>query len=249
MRKSHKLIWEKYFIEAWGLGVFMISACSVTLLLEHPQSVLHSAIPSAFIRRFVMGLCMGITAWKILDSKWGKKSGAHINPAVTLTMYRLGKINGKDTLAYIIFQFAGGTAGVLVVALLTGNLIQEEHVMYAVTVPGKEGILAAMAGEIIIAFCMMSMVMITMHNQKWTTHTSRLAGLLVMGNVIFESPYSGFGMNPARTFASALPSGVWTSYWMYALVPVVTMMVTAEIFSQYFKYAIKLRALNRVKHL
>jgi aquaporin Z len=79
-------------MEAAGLGAFMVSACLFATLLEYPGSAVREALSAATLRRVLMGLAMGLTAIVIIYSPWGKQSGAHINPAVTLTFLRLGKI-------------------------------------------------------------------------------------------------------------------------------------------------------------
>src|SRR6185436_13047471 len=89
--------WPEYLIEAWALGMFMISAACVTALLEHPASPVHQVIPNAFARRALIGLAMGLTAIALIYSPWGQRSGAHMNPATTLTFLRLGKITLWDT--------------------------------------------------------------------------------------------------------------------------------------------------------
>ena len=86
--------WPEYLIEATGLGLFMVSACVFATLLEHPGSPVRQAITDATLRRIPMGLAMGATAMAIVDSRWGQRSGAHLNPAVTLTFWHLGKVAG-----------------------------------------------------------------------------------------------------------------------------------------------------------
>ena len=56
---------------------------------------------------------MGLTAMGLIYSPWGKRSGAHMNPSVTLTFWRLGKITPDDALLYMAFQFLGGWLGVV----------------------------------------------------------------------------------------------------------------------------------------
>jgi aquaporin Z len=82
----------EYAIEAALLGLFMIAACGFTVLLEHPASPVRHTLPDPVIRRMLMGLAMGSTAVTLIYSPWGKRSGAHMNPAVTLTFARLGKV-------------------------------------------------------------------------------------------------------------------------------------------------------------
>jgi aquaporin Z len=88
--------WPEYLMEAWGLGTFMVSAGLVTTLLEYPHSPIEQAIGSPDLRRVLIGLAMGFTAIAIIYSPWGKRCGAHLNPAVTLTFLRLGKIKALD---------------------------------------------------------------------------------------------------------------------------------------------------------
>ena len=86
---------------------FMLSAGVFATLLEYTASPIHQAIPDPLARRVLMGLAIAI-----IYSPWGKQSGAHINPAVTLTFFRLGKVEPPDILFYVTAQFAGGLAGV-----------------------------------------------------------------------------------------------------------------------------------------
>ena len=76
------------------LGAFMVSACVFSVILEFRGSPVRYAMDSAILRRLVGGIAMGLTAIGIVYSPWGKQSGAHINPAFTLTFFRLGKIKG-----------------------------------------------------------------------------------------------------------------------------------------------------------
>ena len=89
MLDALKQHWPEYLMEAACLGVFMISACTFGVVFEYPGSPVHQAIPDPFLRRVLMGLAMGVTAVGIIFSPWGKQSGAHMNPSVTLTFFRL----------------------------------------------------------------------------------------------------------------------------------------------------------------
>ena len=109
-------------MEAWGLGMFMVSAGLFTILLEYAGSPVHQAITDPDVRRALIGLAMGLTAIGIIYSPWGQQSGAHLNPAVTLTFMRLRKVAVWDALFYIIAQIAGGTLGVVLVALTLGKI-------------------------------------------------------------------------------------------------------------------------------
>ena len=68
-------------------------------------------VPSAALRRAVMGVAMGVTAVMIIHSRMGKRSGAHFNPAITLTYLRLGKIGVWDAWGMWWGSLWGGVLG------------------------------------------------------------------------------------------------------------------------------------------
>jgi aquaporin Z len=223
--KNH---WPEYMIEAWCLGTFMVSACFFGVLLFYPASPLIGL--SFLFRNTLMGLAMGATAIAIICSPWGKRSGAHFNPAVTLTFLRLGKIRPDDAFFYVLFQFIGGVVGVLISYLVLGGLLADSAVNFVVTVPGSYGVGAAFAAEVIISFLMMTMILFTSNSPRCQRLTPIFAGCLVAAYISVESPISGMSMNPARTFASAAVAGSWTSWWIYFVAPPIAMLTASEFF-------------------
>ena len=94
---------------------------------------------------------MGATAILLIYSPWGKQSGAHMNPAITLTFTRLGKVAPRDALAYMVAQFAGGLAGVLIARMALGGRLAHPSVDYAATLPGPWGASVAFVAEAAIS--------------------------------------------------------------------------------------------------
>jgi aquaporin Z len=224
--------WKHYLQEALGLAIFMISACFFGALLEGKGAALQLAIQNDFLRTVIMGVMMGSTAVFIFYSPWTSPSGSHINPAVTLTFLRLGKMCRWDAIFFIIFQFIGGTMAVYIMQMLIGSILTAPPVNSVATVPGKAGVWPALATEFMIAFITMSMVLFTSVNACLKKYTRMIAGCLVCVYVIVAGPISGFGMNPARSFASALPAHIWTASWIYMIVPITGMLCAAEFFLQ-----------------
>lgn len=221
--------WPEYLMEAAGLGIFMISAGVFTILFEYPASPVHQAMPSSFLRRSLIGLAMGLTAIGIIYSPWGKRSGAHLNPAVTLSFLRLGKIQAWDAGYYIAAQFLGGLAGVVLVELFFPSAFRAPEVAYVATIPGANGPWGAFAAEVLISFGLMSMVLAVSNAPHLNRFTGLFAGVLVFLYITFEAPQSGMSMNPARTFASALPGGIWNDIWIYFTAPFVGMLGAVEV--------------------
>lgn len=222
--------WPEYLIEAWALGTFMISAGSFATLLFYPGSPVYLLIPNGFLRGFVMGIAMGITAIAHVYSPWGKRSGAHMNPAVTLAFFRLGKLAPWDALFYILAQFMGGLIGVWLVAIVLRTAFTDLPVGYAVTVPGQWGWPAALFAELVMAFGLMLMVLIVSNHKHLSPFTGVFAGLLVATYITFVAPISGMSINPARSFASALPAHVWTAFWIYYFAPPLAMLAAVELY-------------------
>jgi aquaporin Z len=222
--------WPEYLMEAAGLGLFMISAAVVTTVLEHPGSSLHNLLPDAAARRLLIGLVMGLTAVGLIYSPWGKRSGAHFNPAVTVTFLRLGKIGTVDAVCYVLAQFIGGTVGLLLGAIAIGMAIEHPAVNYVVTVPGNGGVATAFAAEAAISFGLMLVVLLVSNRPMLNAWTGLFAGCLVATYITVEAPLSGMSMNPARTFASALPAHLWTAFWLYLTAPLLGMLLAAECY-------------------
>jgi aquaporin Z len=239
----------EYLMEAALLGLFLIAASLFSILFEYPQSPIHQAIPNGDLRRFFVGIVMGITSIALIYSPWGKQSGAHMNPAVTLTFYRLGKVKSQDALFYVLFQCLGGLAGVYIVAFVLGQAFSQPPINYIVTVPGALGFVGALLGEWAIAFLMMMMVLLTSNRKTLNRHTGLFSGFLVMLYVTFEAPLSGFSMNPARSLASALPAHIWTDFWLYLTVPPLGMLSAAGLYTYWFgDRAVKCAKLHHENH-
>lgn len=222
--------WPEYLIEGFGLGLFMISACVFTTLLQHPASPLPQMIPDPVVRRVLMGLAMGATAVALTYSRFGKRSGAHLNPSTTVTFFRLGKVAPVDALFYIVSQFAGGVAGVLAARVILHPWIAHPSVNYVVTVPGQYGALWAFAAEAVITFILMSVILSVSNTRALNRYTGLIAGFLVMTYISIEAPISGMSMNPARTFGPALFTQLWDTLWIYFTAPPLGMLLAAELY-------------------
>jgi aquaporin Z len=211
--------WPEYAIEAAALGMFMVSGCAFGVLLQNLDG-----LPS----RILGGIAMGLTAVSIISSPWGQRSGAHMNPALTMTFFSLGKIAGWDALFYVIAQFAGGAAGVLLSGMVLGPALA--RVQFVATVPGPEGPWVAFAAEFAISFLLVSVVLNTSNSRRLTRFTPWIAGFLVAIFISVESPLSGMSMNPARTVASAFSARVWTAIWVYFVAPILAMLSAGQVY-------------------
>jgi len=230
MEQRYNDHWPEYLMEAGGLCLFMVSACVFTTMLEHPGSPIRQRLGSAFLRRMIIGVGMGLTAIGLIYSPWGKQSGAHLNPSVTITFFRLGKLARADALFYVLAQFAGATAGVLASSFLLNRWISHPAVNYAVTVPGAAGTAIAFGAELLISFLLMTVILFVSNSNTLPAFTGFIAGILVATYITLESPLSGMSMNPARTLGSAALSHTWKAWWIYFTAPPIGMLAAGELY-------------------
>jgi aquaporin Z len=220
--------WPEYAMEAALLGTFMLSACLFATLLFYPGWPVARLIPDPFHRRMLMGVAMGSTAVALNYSPWGKQSGAHYNPAVTLTFARLGKIAPFDAVAYVGAQFVGAVLGVLLAGLIVRGMLADSSVHYAVTRPGSSGVMVAFIAEAVISCILMTVVLTVSNRANLARFTGLCAGILVAAFITFEAPLSGMSMNPARTVGSGFWAHDWTALWIYFIAPPLGMLLAAE---------------------
>jgi aquaporin Z len=232
--RTSALHWPEYLIEAAALGAFMVSAAAWAAVLYHPASPVARAISNVLMRRALMGFAMGSTAVAIVYSRWGQRSGAHMNPAVTLTFFRLGKVARPDFIGYVAAQFAGAIAGISLAAAVLGSIASDPSVNYVTTVPGPTGTVVAFLAEAAISFVLMTTVLTVSNDRRFARFTGLCAGLLVWTYIIVEAPLSGMSMNPARTFGPALLARASPSLWIYFTAPPLGMLLAAELFVRRF---------------
>jgi aquaporin Z len=230
MIKAVRGHWPEYLMEAAGLGVFMISAGFFATIIEYPGSPIRQTITDPLLRRFLVGIAMGLTAIGIIYSPWGKQSGAHINPSVTLTFFRLGKVKPWDAVFYIVAHFVGGLAGVFLVYALIKEPFADPNINFIVTIPGTGGPIIAFMAELVISFILMMVVLVATNTQHLARFTGLFAGFLVATYITVEAPFSGMSMNPARTLGSAIPARLWTFLWVYFTAPPLGMLLAAEVY-------------------
>jgi aquaporin Z len=224
--------WPEYLIEAICLALFMASAALAATVLQHPVSPLAGWSETPLLQRLPMGITMGLTAVALIYSPLGVRSGAHMNPAVTLTFLRLGKIAPWDAAGYIAAQFVGGAAGIALASWALGGLPAHPSVNYVATVPGTAGPGIAFAAELLISFLMMSVVLGMSNTPGLARFTGIGAGFLVAVYITLEAPLSGMSMNPARTLGSNVLASTISPLWIYFTAPPIGMLLAGEYYAR-----------------
>ena len=216
---SLRFHWPEYAMEAGELAFYMLCACAFATLLQHPASPLRQWISNAALRRALMGLAIGATVIGIVISPWGKQSGGHFNPAITLSFYRLGKVEFWDAIFFVLAQFFGAICGVAIARYVLAGAPGNSAIRCVVTVPGSYGDRVAFIAELAISFVLMTTILVTRIATLWHATLLCLWERCMRSSLAFEAPLSGMSMNPARTFGSAFHADYWHALWIYFLAP------------------------------
>jgi aquaporin Z len=211
--------WRIYAYEATGLGGFLLVVGIVDSILFATQSPLNSVVTPDALKRLFVGIAAGLYFIGLVYSPWGKESGAHINPSITLAFLRLGKIRVLDAGFYIGAQFIGAVIGVAIFAAVMRSWASEPEVNFIVTAPGKWGWWAAFVAEVGITFSMFLIVLETTSRPRFRPYTGLFCGAWLAILILIESPISGTSLNPARSTGSDVIAVEWNNLLLYFIAP------------------------------
>jgi MIP family channel proteins len=194
---------------AEGIGVFflVLAGCGAIAVDRETGALGPAGVAAAF------GLVV-----LVMVMATGHVSGAHLNPAVTLGFFSLGRIDARSAGSYVAAQFLGATAAAACLAALLP--IEAAAARLGATVPSGST-LQSLALETLLTSMLMFVIVSVATDER---AQGQLAGVAIGGAVALGSlwggPVSGASMNPARSFGPALVSGVWTDHWIYWAGPI-----------------------------
>jgi aquaporin Z len=156
----------------------------------------------------------------------GAVSGAHLNPAVSISFALRGNFPWKRVPAYIVAQLLGAILATLLLWAMIGK-----QGSAGLTLPGH-GIstATAMLWELVLTVGLVSTILGTASGAQ---NLGAIAAIGVGGYIalagLWGSPVSGASMNPARALGPALVLNDWTSWWAYLVGPVLGGMIAVGI--------------------
>lgn len=223
--------WPAYLAEFFGTAVMMGIGIGAVVLMWHEGSSMGEWIPSDPVRRLATGILFAGGGTLVVLSPLGQRSGGHLNPAMTFAFWLRKKISSLDALCYVIAQIAGALLGVLVVAAIAGEAARS--VDLGLTRPGVGYTpTIALIAELIITFSLIFLVFWAVDKRTVARFTPYLAGLLIALLVMIEAPVSGTSLNPARSFAPAMLSGIFNDFWLYVVGPVCGAVLAVVLYRQ-----------------
>lgn len=220
--------WKLYGAELLGTALLVAVGLSIVILDFGQGSPVVAFLPSAGLRRLLTGFLFGTTGALIALSPLGKESGAHINPAVTLGFWLMGKLRARYVPGYVFAQLVGAVLGA--VPLLAWGAMGRS-VSYGATFPGVAYSLGwACFGETAATFALIVGVLLFLQHRRLRNYTPALFPFLYAFLVYVEAKVSGTSTNPARSFGPALISGNWHGWWVYWLGPVLGALLGVALY-------------------
>jgi aquaporin Z len=217
-------------MEAVELGLLMICICLTGALLYSQWSPLRQFSLSLTAKSFLMGGLVALSTFFIIRSPYGRRSGAHLNPAITLAYLWLGRIHRWDALSYIVAQFMGGLLGVFLAYRMLGHHLSAAPVRYLVTLPGEYGSAIAFLAEFLLSALLMGIALFATNHRNLVRFSPLMVALMTVFYYVLCSSISGFSVNPARTFSSAFFAWIWKGIWIYFAAPCLGMLAAAAIY-------------------
>ena len=160
---------------------------------------------------------------------FGQISGAHVNPALTLTAALLGELNWALVPGYIIAQLTGSVFAGFTLLWLIGPVAT-----IGANIPNEViGVTPATAFiiEVFLSFLLMWVICGTAYHSRSHLELAAIpVGVTVGIEVMLMGPYAGAAMNPARAFGPYLAHGTLTHLWIYIVGPIIGMLVGGLIY-------------------
>jgi aquaporin Z len=219
-------------MEATELCVLMFCICFFGTLIYSNASPLKPLALSRTVQAFLMGIAIATTTFLIIRSPFGRRTGAHFNPAISIAYFYLGRIHRWDTFYYVASQFTGALAGVFVARQILGERLSATPVCYVITIPGDYGSSIAFVAEFLLSGLLMGVVLFATNHRRLTMFSPVIVSVITVFYYGLCSSLSGFSVNPARSFSSAIFAWIWQGIWIYFVAPCLGMLTAASIYAR-----------------
>jgi aquaporin Z len=217
---------KKLVSEFLGTAILVFAGCGAIVVETLTGSLGHIGVALTF------GLV--VTA---LVYTFGHISGAHFNPAVTISFAFMGEFEKQNVVKYILAQVLGGVFGVFLIFLL---FIEEgknasELANYGATIPSGS-YFQSFLFEVILTFILMLVIYgSAVHSKAIKSFAGVAIGFTVMLEAMFAGPICGASMNPARSIAPAIFSLELSSLWIYIVAPILGAVLAGVVYMNFIK--------------
>lgn len=202
--------------ELVGTALLLMGGLSAVCLGFSPDSPVSSL--SVSTRLLLTGTLFAGTGSLLAISPLGRRSGAHLNPVVTLAFWSQRKVHPHDVAGYVLGQLVGAVAGTAGVALTWGSDARAVNLGATAPGPGISPWTAVLIETLMTAVLVETILLMT--SSARTTRWTPLALWPLIAVLVWQgAPYTGTSLNPARSLGPVLLAPHETPYWVYVLGP------------------------------
>ncbi len=212
---------KRYWAELVGTYILVFAGCGAIVVESLTGTMGHVGIALVF----------GFVVTAIIYT-FGHVSGAHINPAVTISFTFTKELTVKEALNYILFQLIGAIFAVVTLALLFLEEAKSAKALayYGATLP-RGSWYQSFIFELILTFILMLVIYgSAVHGKAIKSFAGIAIGFTVGVEAMFAGPITGASMNPARSIAPALISGNLSELWIYIVAPILGAILAGVFF-------------------
>ena len=210
---------KKYIAEF--IGTFALVFCGT-------GSIIINSLYKGAITHVGIAITFGLIVMAMIYA-FGEKSGAHINPAVTIAFWVNRTFPLKEVFPYIVSQLSGAllASGVLKFLFPASSTL-------GATIPAGNPLQSLVLEFILTILLMLVIISVAKGSKEQGLFAGIAIGSVVLLEAMFAGPVSGASMNPARSFAPAIVSGELKNLWIYIVAPTLG-AVTAVLISKLLK--------------
>jgi aquaporin Z len=206
--------------ELAGTFVLVFGGLSAVVVDFAPPSPVASVVPSPSLRLLLTGMLFAGCGSLVAITPMGRRSGAHLNPAVTVAFWLQRHLHPHDLLAYVAAQCTGGVLAVVALREAWGRRAGE--VRFGLTAPGRGLGAAQAAGLEALMTAVLILTIFAFVSSSKTARWTPLAVWVVVAVLVWKgAPYTGTSLNPARSLGPAVVAADWRSFWVYVIGPLV----------------------------
>jgi glycerol uptake facilitator-like aquaporin len=199
-------------------------------------SPISRALPEIHVELFIVGALVAVLLAGLIISRPGKISGGHMNPAISLAMWRFRVFPAAGIVPYIAAQLLGSVIGVVVAQAAWGEVVARPPVLYAVIQPAPFWSSAPLfAAELIGMGVIVFTVGYFLSIPRLAPFVPWLVGILIGLGIALLGTQTGGSLNPARQFGPAVVSGHTAELWVFLIAPMVGAELSARLLQAFRK--------------
>ncbi len=220
--------WVEWACEFVGTALLLVGGLSAVCFDFAPGSPVASLVPDHSARLLITGLLFAGSGSLVAISPLGRRSGAHLNPAVTLAFWRRGHVHVHDLIGYVVAQVAGAFTGAALVRWWWGA--KARAIDLGVTQPGHGIGGGAVVIEALMTALLVGAILLMVSSSK-TAHWTPLVVWILIAVLVWQgAPLTGTSLNPARSLAPALLAPHTASLWIYLIGPPIGALLAVAAF-------------------